>query len=154
VYLGGSYFVDATERIPTGAAMILDLTRDPVTVQRMKGDDFIDAALATRFISMNQGAHFAMSANTEILFLPNATGRRTKPFASSLVEFLGPELTNERRVHWRLRGNPGSVCRIDASTNLEDWSSLETLLNFDGFFQFTDPATADFPQRFYRAVPK
>ena len=154
VYLGGSYFVDATERIPTGTAMILDLTQDPVTVQRMKGDDFIDAALATRFISVNQAAHFAMSANTEILFLPNAIGRRTKPFASSPVEFVGPELTNGRRLHWRLRGIPGSVCRIDASTNLEDWSSVETLLNFDGLFQFTDPAVADFPRRFYRAVTK
>ena len=59
-------------------------------------------------------------------------------------------LLPDERVDLLLRGATGSVCVLEASSNLLDWSSLATLTNTGGVFEFIDaPATNS--QRAYRA---
>jgi hypothetical protein len=50
-----------------------------------------------------------------------------------------------------LIGGTGQVVRIDAGTNLVNWSPLTTVTNSTGVMQVTDPA-ANVPLRVYRAV--
>jgi len=51
-----------------------------------------------------------------------------------------------------MSGSPGQVYEIQASTNLVDWVSLNTVTaDPAGSIQFLDAAAADCPQRFYRA---
>ena len=50
------------------------------------------------------------------------------------------------------RGIPGRDYRIQASTNLQDWSTIRIVTaDQTGAFGFTDTDAPDFPRRFYRA---
>jgi hypothetical protein len=53
-----------------------------------------------------------------------------------------------------LTGTPGYTYVLEATTNLlsfADWQPLATnTLGTNGVWQFADPATASFPQHFYR----
>jgi hypothetical protein len=51
-----------------------------------------------------------------------------------------------------MTGLAGQTYLIQASTDLVNWTTLTTLTLTNGTGQFTDPATASYPQRFYRAV--
>jgi hypothetical protein len=51
-----------------------------------------------------------------------------------------------------LNGEFGQAYRIDASTNLVDWSPLTTITNIYGTTQFTDDSATNAPHRFYRAI--
>ncbi len=51
---------------------------------------------------------------------------------------------------WTLLGRPGGHYRMEAATNLADWSALSTVTNLGGVFQFTHPLAA--PRQFFRAV--
>jgi hypothetical protein len=51
-----------------------------------------------------------------------------------------------------MMGLAGQTYLIQASTDLVNWTTLTTLTLTNGTGQFTDPATASYPQRFYRAV--
>ena len=56
------------------------------------------------------------------------------------------------RVDLLVRGQIGTACLLQASTNLLDWSLLATMTNTSGAVEFIDdPATN--AQRFYRAKP-
>ncbi len=46
----------------------------------------------------------------------------------------------------------GQGFRIEAGTNLVNWTTIATLSNSTGSTQFVDPAAAGFPRRFYRAA--
>ena len=50
-------------------------------------------------------------------------------------------------------GQPGVVYQLEGSENLTDWTPLDQLLNNDGVLDYTDPATTNFVNRFYRAIP-
>ena len=53
----------------------------------------------------------------------------------------------------RLSAGPGQTCLIQASTNLAAWVPVFTnTTSFGGTFDFTDGQSANWPQRFYRAV--
>ena len=43
---------------------------------------------------------------------------------------------------------------VQASIDLKQWSPVTTVTNLTGTLEFTDPDTASFLQRFYRAVLK
>jgi len=60
---------------------------------------------------------------------------------------------NGRQIQLKLAGRTGSRFRIDASTNLSDWSPLVVLTNLLGTVQFVDAAATNFSTRFYRATP-
>jgi uncharacterized repeat protein (TIGR02543 family) len=81
-----------------------------------------------------------MTANKNI----TANFTRTARLSSSLGENQEFQLT--------LGGDLGGQYRIDASTNLTDWTPLTTVTNTLGTVRFTDPAAGDHKSRFYRAV--
>jgi enediyne biosynthesis protein E4 len=49
-------------------------------------------------------------------------------------------------------GGQGMQYEIQASTNLRDWTVLDSITNLTGVLTFSDPAPASQPQRFYRAL--
>jgi len=51
-----------------------------------------------------------------------------------------------------LQGRVIEAVRIQASTNLRDWTTLTTLPNLQGTFDYVDSEAASYPRRFYRAV--
>jgi len=51
------------------------------------------------------------------------------------------------------QGQPGVVYRLEGSVNLTDWTTMDQLLNNDGVLYYTDPASTNFDNRFYRAIP-
>jgi uncharacterized repeat protein (TIGR01451 family) len=55
-------------------------------------------------------------------------------------------------LHLTVSGQPGNVYVIQASGNLASWIPISTnTAGTDGTFQYTDPASASLPTRFYRA---
>ena len=52
----------------------------------------------------------------------------------------------------QLTGQIGQQYRIETSSDLAGWSNWLRLTNLSGSLQFTDPASNNAPQRFYRAV--
>ncbi|MDB6029018.1 MAG: hypothetical protein JWM68_5241, partial [Verrucomicrobiales bacterium] len=50
-------------------------------------------------------------------------------------------------------GQPGIVYRLEGSADLTEWVTMEGMLNNDGVLYYTDPASTNFVNRFYRAVP-
>ena len=49
-------------------------------------------------------------------------------------------------------GPPGFDYTIQASTNLADWTPLDTRVSPALPISWSDPASADFPRRFYRVL--
>jgi hypothetical protein len=45
---------------------------------------------------------------------------------------------------------PGLAYSIEASTDLRDWTRLQTIASTNGGIQFTDSKASDYPRRFYR----
>jgi hypothetical protein len=60
--------------------------------------------------------------------------------------------TAETDLQFSLRGTPGTVYRIESSTNLSIWTPFLTVTNFDGVARFYDPASPSVPYRMFRAV--
>jgi len=50
----------------------------------------------------------------------------------------------------KITGNPGGRVFIEASTNLQNWSVLQTITNVTGQVEFTDSDASSLPKRFYR----
>ena len=68
---------------------------------------------------------------------------------------VGIESTAGGLVRMRFLGTFGKVYRVQASSNLVDWQTVGTCTaDSEGEVQFTDPAAARHPNRFYRLVPK
>jgi lysophospholipase L1-like esterase len=55
-------------------------------------------------------------------------------------------------VRFSLSATPDLTYRLDASTNLVDWTALTNLASPSGAIQFIDLNATNFSQRFYRAV--
>lgn len=53
---------------------------------------------------------------------------------------------------FQLSGQPGFNYKVQASTNLLNWSDIAVLVNSNGIVPFTDPDSTNYSQRFYRAV--
>ncbi|MDB6110937.1 MAG: hypothetical protein JWR69_2687 [Pedosphaera sp.] len=65
--------------------------------------------------------------------------------------FLSSSLTNGN-FQSSFIGQAGSMCVIEASTNLLNWTPLLTNTPFNGRLQFVDPQTSQFVKRFYWAT--
>ena len=57
-----------------------------------------------------------------------------------------------KSVQLLLSGVPNLNYRLDASTDLVNWSALASFSNISGAAQFVDPDAINYTQRFYRAV--
>jgi L-ascorbate metabolism protein UlaG (beta-lactamase superfamily) len=76
---------------------------------------------------------------------------RSGPLAAQPApEFTGIQQLTNRETLLRLSGATGVSYRIDAATNLPEWSSLLTLFS-TGVHQHTDSATPYLSSRYYRA---
>lgn len=53
---------------------------------------------------------------------------------------------------FNVSGTAAQTIIVQASTNLVDWTPLSTNILEDGLIYFSDPATTNFPWRFYRAM--
>jgi hypothetical protein len=60
----------------------------------------------------------------------------------------------DRLFHLCQPGTNGYCFRIEASTNLMDWSPICTNRVTDGAVHFVDPDAPEFPKRFYRIIPE
>jgi hypothetical protein len=61
-------------------------------------------------------------------------------------------LTLNHQPNLFINGPTGMDVRVETSTNLLQWTPLITLPNPAGTIQFTDPASGNYPFRFYRAT--
>jgi len=83
-------------------------------------------------------------------FTPNL---RINPNASATnITKLKP--TGQNGFQMQVTGLIGITYILQASTNMIDWVSLETNSAATSEFNFTDPATANFPSRFYRVIQR
>ncbi|WP_193214987.1 hypothetical protein, partial [Luteolibacter marinus] len=53
-------------------------------------------------------------------------------------------------MRFTVLGSPGQTVRVMAATDLEDWQEVATMTLGAETWEFSDPATASFPARFYR----
>jgi len=60
--------------------------------------------------------------------------------------------TVDGQFQFVFQGQTGSQCIFEVSTNLLDWTPLLTNAPFTGSFNYVDPQSPQFPQRFYRAT--
>jgi hypothetical protein len=63
---------------------------------------------------------------------------------------IGPLSVVNGQFGMRLFGTSGLTNVIQATTNFSAWTPI--LTNSAGLYDFTDPAFASYPRRFYRAI--
>ena len=66
-------------------------------------------------------------------------------------QFLSVTVLSNGLVQMVLSGQTGSSYAIDGSSNLVNWNSLVTFTNTSGTYSFTDDASTNHAQGFYRA---
>ena len=71
--------------------------------------------------------------------------------AQPIPRFTMVQTLTNRELRLKLDATNGFFYRIDAATNLPDWSALVTLAGVKTSLQLTDSAAPYLPQRFYRA---
>jgi hypothetical protein len=76
----------------------------------------------------------------------NETILQSDPF----VHLSGPRSAGQ--FYWTLTGPRQQAYRIQASTNLLDWTDVMSLVATNDTIQLSDPAAANHRERFYRAV--
>lgn len=86
-------------------------------------------------------------------FQRNSLELTIQPNITLVNVLLGPvTLLPGRIIRVDISGLAGQTYLIEASTDLVHWTSLTNLTLTNGIGQFTDPTTASYPQRFYRAI--
>jgi hypothetical protein len=76
---------------------------------------------------------------------------------SVIVEPLVPvQLTGLRLddvgFHLQATGDPGLPYTLEASTDLEQWDTVQTITPDSATFEFTDPDAVFLPRRYYRVL--
>jgi hypothetical protein len=71
---------------------------------------------------------------------------------SNTAPTLGQAMFSSGQFQFQINALSGRNYRIDASTNLISWVPVVTNTAFGGNFNFSDPNTASYQRRFYRAV--
>ena len=151
LYLGGNEAALSPGPVSSERVVIIDMTREPFSIQRLTGPHVSDASVATHFLAVNEGAHFALAANDGVLFLPNAVAREIEDTPRPTPRFVGVNVSPEGLVRLVLQARLGASVRIDFSTDLRQWMPLGVFPNLDGRVQFHAPQEAG-GQRYYRAM--
>jgi hypothetical protein len=76
----------------------------------------------------------------------------SKPAPSQPCALCVTTNTSQGLPTFQLAGQPGYNYIIEASTNLLTWANIAVLVNTNGTVSFTDTASTNYTQRFYRAV--
>ena len=63
-----------------------------------------------------------------------------------------PGVLADRSVMVRLNGEAGRAFRIQASSNLKDWTEIGTVQSMHGEIEWKDAASSSQTNRYYRAV--
>lgn len=66
--------------------------------------------------------------------------------------FFAPPTVAGGQVHLNLVGEPGATYRIEFSTDLLHWQTLQTLTTPEGLIEITEPVDATSGMKFYRAL--
>lgn len=77
-------------------------------------------------------------------------GRWNDQMNFDVPQLINPAILPGHQFQARIFGISGMTNIVEASTNLTSWTPI--LTNTDGIYDFTDPSTSDYPERFYRAV--
>ena len=109
------------------------------------------------------------AATSNTLLLPNATSSQAGSYSVAVTNLAGatnsgtavlsvyasaaPALSGAGQLangqfQFNVTGVPGYIYTVAGSTNLSDWTLLQTNTSP---FTFTDPNASSFPDRFYRA---
>jgi len=70
----------------------------------------------------------------------------------TILTLKGASLGTNGHLQFTVIGATDQVFRIEAGTNLVNWTTIATLTNTGGASLFADPAVSGFNRRFYRAV--
>jgi hypothetical protein len=103
----------------------------------------LNDAVAGTIMSSADGNTLAVLNGSIYISLPPPT----QPFVVSVA-------TNEINglPIFQLTGQPGYNYVIETSPDLVNWENIAVLANTNGTVSFADPASTNYPQRFYRAV--
>ncbi len=108
-----------------------------------------NAPVTLRFrLVVNDGQTDSAATTNELTLIP-------APRQPSITKDLASQMqVVDGHFRWEPFGEAGRRYRIQASTNLIDWQTVHTNNAVDLYrtFQFTDPATPDHPERFYRVL--
>lgn len=85
----------------------------------------------------------------KVMWLVLLVGSHTAVFSQPEIEFTRCLVATNREVLLTLTAPSGRICRIEASTDLAQWSALVTLAS-TGANQYTDSAAPFVPVRYYR----
>jgi len=117
--------------------------------------DGLDVAGATG-ASLTISDAQATNAGSYTVVVTNLVGRVTSPVATLTVvlppRFRSVTLLPDGSPLLSLQAVSNLTYRIDAGTDLMNWTVLTTLPNPTGTLQFADPDATNFALRFYRAV--
>jgi nicotinamidase-related amidase len=67
-------------------------------------------------------------------------------------QIVAEQFENDGSVHLSVRGSSGSLYILEASTNLNNWTALNTNLATTATIELYDSSAAAFPARFYRVL--
>jgi hypothetical protein len=73
-------------------------------------------------------------------------------FSSLRVDSVGTLIQTNGQFQLQFTGLDGFAYEVQASTNLQDWSSIGTVYPSNGVFTVTDPASTSLGRRYYRSA--
>ena len=114
----------------------------PMTISEIGG-------LGVTTISVTNATFANLSASS---VAPTRLTAGTLTIAPVSVRLGAIAFSNNGVVQFELSGVQGRQYVVQASTNLVDWTNLQTNVANTATALFTDPAVANFKQRFYRAL--
>jgi uncharacterized repeat protein (TIGR03803 family) len=141
--LGGIVDLDVWGNYTNGASSLLYLPTGAVIFSSS------DTNVATVDVYGTITVNSYGSANITALyngFTAQSTVQVTLP---SIGHFLGQQSSNSMFL-LSFTGTAGTTNIIQASTNLVDWIPVAAMVNTNGFLQYTDFLSTNFPARYYR----
>jgi hypothetical protein len=103
-------------------------------------------ALASSGPNLYVGGTFRIAGGKPSCFI----GRWSESANFNTPQLSNPAWLTNRQFHTRLYGTSGLTNIIQATTNFSSWTPI--LTNSTGVYDFTDPDSAAYPRRFYRAL--
>jgi hypothetical protein len=102
-------------------------------------------------LNLTAGNHADTVAFTNTTNHNGDTTRNVSLSVTSPPRFTSAGMNGEGVFQLSIRGTPGEVVVIDATTDFTQWTDIATLqIELDGTATVTDPESADLPKRFYR----
>jgi len=137
----GSYQIQVTGVV--GQSFVIQTSLDSANWASLRTDTLIGTNL-----NFTETAE-AGSLQQYFRLLPLDAQDNAQPFV-----LLPPSVQPGAGFTLHLAGISGQPFRVQVTTNLLDWNDLTSGILVNDFFDFTDPDSANFSSRFYRAFPQ